>query len=365
MAANIEFNEQRQSYSIISTEPTWHHLESARYYDKPLTTIEALKGCNADFNVEKQPIVALTPELVELVNNGQFINASMLKDLIVDGSKATMRMDNHCTLGIVSDKYGVVQNSQAFDFIDAFCTGGTGAPCIESAGVLGNGGRVFVSAKFPEAIRLAHKDNDLVNMYVVFTTSHDGKGAVTAMVTPIRVVCNNTLNAAFANNSGRWNVRHTCNVGNHLTNIAEASRAMGLYEVYKEEFEGRMEQLSKVHLTDKDVDMISARALMTDDVWKAYVKADYNINSDDISTRTKNQFEALKQTIYTGVGQDLLETNTGLHLYNGITCYLTNVAPKDWSESNKEAEKQFNSLMVGTAYEKQQKAFELILNKVA
>ena len=73
---------------------------------------------------------------------------------------------------------------------------------------------------------------------------------------------------------------------------------MGLYEVYKEEFEGRMEQLSKVHLTDKDVDMISARALMTDDVWKVYVKADYNINSDDISTRTKNQFEALKQTIY-------------------------------------------------------------------
>lgn len=362
MAHNIEFNEERKSYSVISTQPTWHHLENAKYYDKPLTTIEALEGCNADFEVEKQPIVALTPELVNMIENGQFVNASMLKELIIEGSKATMRLDNHNTLGIVSDKYGVVQNSQAFDFIDAFCTGGSGAPCIESAGVLGHGESVFVCAKFPEPIRLAHKDNDLVDMYIVFNTTHNGKGAVTAMVTPIRVVCNNTLNAAFAHNSGRWNVRHTCNVGNHFTNIAEASMAMGLYEVYKQEFEGRMEQLSKIHLTDKDVDMISARSLMTDDVWKAFVKSGYNINSDDISTRTKNQFEALKQTIYGGIGQDMLPTNTGLHLYNGLTCYLTNVAPKDWSNNTKEAEKQFNSLMTGTAYDRQQKAFDLILN---
>lgn len=362
MAHNIEFNEQRQSYSIISTEPTWHHLENAKYYDKPLTTIEALQGCNADFEVEKQPIVALTPELAGMIENGQFVNASMLKELIIDGSKATMRLDSHKTLGIVSDKYGVVQNAQAFDFIDAFCTGGSGAPCIESAGVLGNGERVFVCAKFPEPIRLAHKDNDIIDMYVVFTTSHDGKGAVTAMVTPTRVVCNNTLNAAFKNNSGRWNVRHTCNVGNHLTNIAEASRAMGLYEVYKQEFEGRMEQLSKIHLTDKDVDMISARTLMTDDVWKTFVKVGYNINNDEISTRTRNQFEALKQTIYSGVGQDIVETNSGLHLYNGVTCYLSNVAPKDWTSNGKNAEKQFTSLMSGTAYDRQQKAFDLILN---
>lgn len=362
MAHNIEFNEQRQSYSIISTEPTWHHLENAKYYDKPLTTIEALQGCNADFEVEKQPIVALTPELVSMIENGQFVNASMLKELIIDGNKATMRLDSHKTLGIVSDKYGVVQNAEAFDFIDAFCTGGSGAPCIESAGVLGNGERVFVCAKFPEPIRLAHKDNDIIDMYVVFTTSHDGKGAVTAMVTPTRVVCNNTLNAAFKNNSGRWNVRHTCNVGNHLTNIAEASRAMGLYEVYKQEFEGRMEQLSKIHLTDKDVDMISARTLMTDDVWKTFVKVGYNINDDEISTRTRNQFEALKQTIYSGVGQDIVETNSGLHLYNGVTCYLSNVAPKDWASNGKNAEKQFTSLMSGTAYDRQQKAFDLILN---
>ena len=362
MSHNIEFNEQRQSFSIISTQPTWHHLENAKYYDKPLTTIEALQGCNADFEVEKQPIVALTPELVSMIENGQFVNASMLKELIIDGNKATMRLDSHKTLGIVSDKYGVVQNAEAFDFIDAFCTGGSGAPCIESAGVLGNGERVFVCSKFPEPIRLAHKDNDIIDMYVVFTTSHDGKGAVTAMVTPTRVVCNNTLNAAFKNNSGRWNVRHTCNVGNHLTNIAEASRAMGLYEVYKQEFEGRMEQLSKIHLTDKDVDMISARTLMTDDVWKTFVKCGYNINDDEISTRTRNQFEALKQTIYSGVGQDIVETNSGLHLYNGVTCYLSNVAPKDWASNGKNAEKQFTSLMSGTAYDRQQKAFDLILN---
>ena len=123
-----------------------------------------------------------------------------------------------------------------------------------------------------------------------------------------------------------------------------------------------MEQLSKIHLTDKDVDMISARTLMTDDVWKTFAKVGYNINDDEISTRTRNQFEALKQTIYSGVGQDIVETNSGLHLYNGVTCYLSNVAPKDWTSNGKDAEKQFTSLMSGTAYDRQQRAFDLILN---
>lgn len=351
MAANIEIRENGASF--VSTKREWHDL--GKVFDAPLTTKVALEESHANFKVQKQPIVALSPELLTMVENGDNINPQMLKELIVEGTVATMRTDLNETLGIVGDGYGIVQNEDAFAFIDNLCTGGEGTPCIESAGVLGHGERVFITAKFPEPIRLAHKDNDLIEMYIVFTTSHDGKGAVTAMVTPIRVVCNNTLNAAFHNNSGRWNVRHTSNVNNRLANVAEATRALNLYDVYKAEFEDKMSLLAKVHLTDNDVKRFAVRSLVSDDVWKVYVNSGYNIESDDISTKTKNQYHALMDTIYGGVGQNILETNTALHAYNGLTCYLDNVA------RNKDNEKQFNSIMLGTAYDKQQRGFNELI----
>lgn len=351
MAANIEIREIGASF--VSTKREWHDL--GKVFDAPLTTKVALEESHANFKVQKQPIVALSPELLTMVENGDNINPQMLKDLIVEGTVATMRTDLNETLGIVGDGYGIVQNEDAFAFIDNLCTGGEGTPCIESAGVLGHGERVFITAKFPEPIRLAHKDNDLVEMYIVFTTSHDGKGAVTAMVTPIRVVCNNTLNAAFHNNSGRWNVRHTTNVNNRLANVAEATRALNLYDVYKAEFEDKMSLLAKVHLTDNEVKRFAVRSLVSDDIWKVYVNSGYNIESDDISTKTKNQYHALMNTIYGGVGQNILETNTALHVYNGLTCYLDNVA------RNKDNEKQFKSIMEGTAYDKQQRCFSELI----
>lgn len=351
MAANIEIREIGASF--VSTKREWHDL--GKVFDAPLTTKVALEESHANFKVQKQPIVALSPELLTMVENGDNINPQMLKDLIVEGTVATMRTDLNETLGIVGDGYGIVQNEDAFAFIDNLCTGGEGTPCIESAGVLGHGERVFITAKFPEPIRLAHKDNDLVEMYIVFTTSHDGKGAVTAMVTPIRVVCNNTLNAAFHNNSGRWNVRHTTNVNNRLANVAEATRALNLYDVYKAEFEDKMSLLAKVHLTDNEVKRFAVRSLVSDDIWKVYVNSGYNIESDDISTKTKNQYHALMNTIYGGVGQNILERNTALHVYNGLTCYLDNVA------RNKDNEKQFKSIMEGTAYDKQQRCFSELI----
>ena len=113
-------------------------------------------------------------------------------------------MDTMKPLGVVSDSYGIVQNSDAFKFLDTLLTGkltdSEHTPIIETAGVLGNGERVFITAKFPEQIILDNKTDDRVDMYVVFTTSHDGTGAVNCMVTPTRVVCNNTLNYALDHN---------------------------------------------------------------------------------------------------------------------------------------------------------------------
>lgn len=219
MSAMIEITERGASFAENGRkERAWHGL--GQVVNEPMFVKDALKLCHADYNVGLQQVVALSDELRTAMENGTFINAAMLKDLLVDNTMATMRLDTNKSLGIVSDKYGIVQNEDAFKFVDMFCSGKfaerDNTPVIETCGVLGNGERVFVTAKFPKSIVLDAKRDDLVDMYVVFTTSHDGTGSVRCMVTPIRVVCNNTLNWAMKDNIGRIAFRHSSKVMSRL-----------------------------------------------------------------------------------------------------------------------------------------------------
>ena len=188
MPANIEMVNGVASFAENGKrERAWHGL--GQVVEEPMFVADALKLCHADFNVGLQPVVALSQELIEAMENHTFINASMLKDLLVENTMATMRQDTNKSLGIVSDKYGIVQNVDAFKFVDLFCSGEKTdrdhTPVIETCGVLGKGERIFVTAKFPKPIVLDAKRDDLVEMYVVFTTTHDGTGAVRCVCTPV------------------------------------------------------------------------------------------------------------------------------------------------------------------------------------
>lgn len=361
MAANIEIRTINgvETASYIENgrkERAWHGLGTV--YDRPLTALEALQGAHADFEVGLQPMVGVTPELLEQINNGQFINASILKDLLIDGHRATMRLDHNEVLGVVSDSYGVVQNKHAFDFVDMLTTGELGGETatIESAGMLGRGERVFITAKFPEPIRMAGKD-DLIDMYVVFTTSHDGTGAVTCMVTPVRVVCNNTLNMALQNNSGKISMRHTSHVLDRLDltnkeNAQMAYKSLNLYNTYKAYFEESLMELAKKRLNDKETEQILAKALLAPEVFKIYEKNDFNMNCDDIPTRSKNIMLNVTDALHTGVGQAQIEAGTGLWLVNGLTTYYQN------NMAWKDDEKKFNAIADGSVQKKLQTVYD-------
>lgn len=363
MAANIEIRTigGKEIASFVENakqERAWHKL--GEVYDRPLTAIEALQGAHADFEVGLQPIVSLTPEIVSLIERGESIDSQMLAKQIIEGQRATMRLDYNETLGIVSESYGVVQNKHAFDFIDLLTTGELGGdtPTIECAGLLGKGERVFITAKFPEPIRLAGKD-DIIDMYVVFTTSHDGTGAVTCMVTPVRVVCNNTLNLALKNNSGKISMRHTSHVLDRLDltnkeNAKMAYQSLNLYNTYKEYFEDSLARLAKVSLSDKATEGILAKALLSDEVFKIYRKNNLNLNSDDIPTRSKNIMMNVTEALHTGIGQDRLQAGTGLWLVNGLTTYYqNNLAWKD-------EEKKFKAITEGSVQQKLQSVYDAI-----
>lgn len=340
-------------------ERAWHGL--GEVFDRPMTVIEALKASHADFNVQLQPIVTLTDELMQAIENNQFINASMLKEQIINGYKATMRTDYNETLGVVSDTYGVVQNATAFNFIDTLCNGKNDGitPFIEACGVLGHGERVFITAKFPEQIVLDAKRDDLLDMYAIFTTSHDGTGAVRCLITSIRVCCNNTLQLAFQHNSGSLSFRHTSNVLNRMDlmnkeNADFAYRTLGIYELYKQELMQRLEQLSTIKLSGKDVNNIIAEVTLSPDNLKVYQETG-NIFHEDIKTRGRNIFLGMQDALVSGIGQDIVESGNALWLINGVTSYYQNHA------NFKDEEKKFVSIMEGNVHNKVQKAYDLCM----
>jgi phage/plasmid-like protein (TIGR03299 family) len=361
MAANIEIINGVASFAENKKSGlAWHGLgqqvEGAMFVD------EALKACHADYEVQSRPVMVLTPEIQERMMRGEIITADELINLTIPNTMATVRTDLNRSLGVVSDKYGIVQNADAFRFVDMFCSGKFAdrqdTPVIETCGVLGRGERVFVTAKFPEPVVLNSRRDDIVEMYVVFTTSHDGTGSVRCMVTPIRVVCNNTLNLAMHNNIGRICFRHSSNVMDRLDllqqeNAEFAYKAMNVYEVYTNGLKEQFDHLRNIKLSEKDLDNILAEVLLSPDAFKAY-KAD-GINSSEIKTRGRNLFFNVKQAIETGIGQDNQEAGTAMWAINGLTTYYQNQA----NFSNDEI--KFDSLMQGNAYNKIQKAQELLL----
>jgi phage/plasmid-like protein (TIGR03299 family) len=179
-----------------------------------------------------------------------------------NGFKANLREDTGAVLGIVSDEYEVVENRAAFRFLDALIGSEL---CFETAGSLWGGRRVWVLARLPEHIELG---GDESATYIYVANSHDGSMAVTAAVTPIRIVCANTLGAALrqAEHGVRaertFRFRHT---GNLQTKFAEARQVLGLTIDYQRQFKVLADRLAREPITSARFERAVLRHLWTID----------------------------------------------------------------------------------------------------
>lgn len=124
----------------------------------------------------------------------------------VPGFKANLRETDNQVLGVVTNRYKVVQNEDAFAFTDDLLGEGV---TYETAGSLQNGRRIWILAKLPQRYIIS---GDEITPYLVFMNSHDGTGALKAAMTPVRVVCQNTLNLALSTAKRSWSTNH---VGGH------------------------------------------------------------------------------------------------------------------------------------------------------
>lgn len=223
MSANVE------SMFYVREAP-WHGLGNR--VEQALNSQEALKQAELDWTVIQSPIQT---------------NAQME----IPGYKANIRATDQRVLGVVTDRYKIVQNHEAFAFTDGLL--GEGVK-YETAGSLQNGKKVWLLARLPEDFIIL---GDNVSPYLVFSNSHDGSGSIKVAMTPIRVVCQNTLNLALNNAQRIWTTIHK---GDMKTKLEEAKKTLLLAEFYMDKLGKEAEHLSKIKLPDhkatKYIDML-------------------------------------------------------------------------------------------------------------
>lgn len=216
MAANVE-----TMFSVRVTP--WHGL--GEIIQEAPTSDDAIRIAGLDWRVIQSELVCK--------ENGQ----------VIDGFKVNIRDTDKKTLGIVTDRYKIVQNSEAFAFTDALLGEGVR---YETAGSLASGRRVWMLAKLEDRIIT----DELIEPYLVFTNSHDGTGAVRVAITPVRVVCQNTLNLALQTAERQWSCAHK---GDIQGKLEEARHTLLNANRYMDELEEDFGELKLIGLTDDKV----------------------------------------------------------------------------------------------------------------
>ncbi|MFH7000524.1 DUF932 domain-containing protein [Flavobacterium bizetiae] len=342
MAHNINFNSTTGRYSFFSVkEKAWHGL--GQVVEQYPTSEEAIKHAGLDYEVIKTPLYTKGSGIIE-TTNGIEIGSSELE---VPSYYANIRADNNAVLGVVGKDYHIVQNREAFNFFDAI-VGGSQGILYETAGALGQGERIFITAKLPDYIRVGNGD-DVTEKYIFLTTSHDGSGSITAAFTPIRIVCQNTLNASLRSMSNVVRIKHTSGAKQHLEN---AHKVMGLADTLSNQLEGIFNQWAKVKVTDHEVKKLIQLALCPNKETLDLLKKGAE---DEVSTVFKNVVQDAFAYAMTSDTQQMDTTKGTLFgAYNAVTGYYQNV------RNYKDDEAKLQSIVMGgTAQIKSQKAFEL------
>ncbi len=216
MSANVE------SMFYVRTTP-WHGLGVR--VENALTSREALMTAGLDWNVTQKDM---------FTDDG----------CMIDGFKANVRETDNRILGVVTERYQIVQNSEAFAFTDALLGEGV---TYETAGALQNGRKTWILAKLPQKYII---NGDEIMPYLVFMNSHDGTGAIKAAMTPIRVVCQNTLNLALATAKRSWSTNH---VGDIKGKLSDARNTILHANQYMSELGKTFDCLNRQKLSDRQV----------------------------------------------------------------------------------------------------------------
>ncbi len=268
-------------YPGVAPSP-WHELGTELV--NPATARETIEAAGLDYTVVKKPM----KEFVELNHAAE-----------VSDRWVTVRTDTGDVLGIVDENYEPVQNRDAFTFFDNLV--GADEAIYETAGTIGKGERIWILAKLPGYIKVHGKD--IVSKYLLLSNSHDGSSVVRVKLTPIRVVCNNTLTAPLKG-AGEINISHTVNAAEDM------KQALSLLELTSSLYEQLDDVFNRMALTK-----ISEKQLL--DYVKALVPDKDEGGGNETNQGIRKSFLELHES---GFGADL-SPGTLWGAFNCVTEY--------------------------------------------
>lgn len=286
MAHNVE-----TMFSV--REKPWHYAETSevtKLIQEAPTSKDALRYAGLDWEVLQTPVY--------MENGTQIPNY-----------KANVRSTDNACLGIVTDRYQIVQNADAFEFTDAIvCETENGIVTYETAGSLCGGRKVWLLAKMPVQKVL----DDEVEPYMFFSNSHDGSGAIKVGMTPIRIVCNNTLNMALAGAKRSWSTKH---VGDMQSKLEEAKMCLSMADHYMQTLDIEADRLANAKLYREQIDEI------LDEMFPI---------EDNDSDRKKQNVQSLKDNFYVAYFMpDILKFGeSAWRAVNAMSDMVTHSTPK-------------------------------------
>lgn len=320
MSHNLSTTNGRTAMMYFGEVP-WHQLGTK--LDKPATAEEAIVAAGLNYDVK---LTAIQTDSGTPVTN----------------RKAVVRTDTNAVLGVVGAGYVPVQNTQSFGFLDAIVA--QGGLRYHTAGALGKGERIWLLAKLPEQIRVKNSD-DLVDKFLLLSNAHDGTAALRVYFTPIRVVCQNTLNMAEAQGQGQGvSILHR---GDLAAKIKEAQAVLGFAHRFYDDAEAKINMLAGDYPSQAQL--------------ASYFKALYPDPDDGRdNTRAVNTRDELFRLFDQGIGHDdAVIKGTTWAAFNAVTEFVDHVRPSRGTDDADRSSKRLRSIWFGTGARLKQKAWDL------
>jgi len=292
MAHELETQNGVASFASFR-EPAWHGLGTVFTEEK--NTAEMLVAANLNnWNVRLEEL-EIPSTLTSDKNYSYVVRTNPTDKTQTD------------VLGIVGERYVPLQNEELFAFGDNILDGGGR---WETAGSIRGGRVVFGSLALErETILDPSGVADKVKTYLLINTSHDGSIAIQASITPVRVVCANTLNLALGSKRGKnaikqsFKIRHTQSAEGK---IAIAREALGLANKYMDEFDKLAHAMIQKEITAQQFNEI---------ILAAYPKPDKDTKG--AIKKWTNKVDVIND-IYTGEFNGMI-ANTAWGAFNALT----------------------------------------------
>jgi len=328
MAHNLDFSKGSAAFASYKNV-AWHGLGHI-FQEIPATVEEFANVAGLDYTVEMAPNIHRIPGTdIELEGDNSFF---------------TYRTDTNAVLGDKLSKwYSVLQNRDVVEIIEPFFQ--DKKIVIETAGAIAGGRRIFISCKLVDPILV--NGNDAVDNYFLITTAHDGTSATKVFFTPIRVVCENTLQMSLSGCRSGISITH---MGDAKDRMKKAVDIKLMAENNAKVFAEAATNLVKTKWTDRRFkDYVANIFCNSEEIEKMSAGAH---PLDVLSKAKQNTIAEVLEYAETGPGQELSK-GTAWWAYNAVTGYYSNV------KTYKDSESRYESLLFGASSRKMEEALVL------